>query len=449
METQTRIELRPQPKQERFLRSSADIAVFGGARGGGKSLALLLEPLYHVNTAGFGAVIFRRTRPQITMTGGLWEESMRIYPHLGAVSRETLLDWKFPSGATVRFAHLEHERDLENWLGAQIPLLAFDQLEAFTEREFWFLLGSNRSTCGVKPYVRATCNPDPDSWLANFLGWWINEDGYPIEERAGKIQYLSRVEDNLVWAKSNGDPGQKSVTFVPAKLEDNPILREKDPGYEAKLNMLPHVERERFRHGNWKVRPLAGLVFNEADFRIVAAVPAGVVKRIRSWDKAGTEAAGKYSAGVLMGKLASGRFIVEDVVRGQWGALQREQIMRSTAERDARLSPAPEIWLEQEPGSGGKESAEASVRNLAGFIVHTERPTGAKTVRAQPLAAQVQAGNVDVIAADWTVDYIREHHSFDERADSGGLVCDQVDASSAAFNKLAMARAVGDIGITI
>lgn len=433
-----RIEIRPQEKQEQFLRSTADIAIYGGARGGGKSFALLLEPLYHVANPNFGAVIFRRTRPQLTMTGGLWEESFRLYPHLGAVPRETMLDWKFPSGATVRFAHLEHERDLENWLGAQIPLLCFDQLEAFTEREFWFLLGSNRSTSGVRPYVRATCNPDPDSWLAGFLEWWIGEDGYPVDERAGATRYLSRVDDDLKWSHSNGEAGQKSVTFVPATLEDNPILREKDPGYEAKLEMLPRVERERFRRGNWKVRPTAGTIFNEEDFKIIGAAPTDIIGRVRYWDKAGTEDGGKYTAGVLIAQRANGRFVVENVVRGQWSALKREQIMRSTAELDARLTPAPEIWLEQEPGSGGKESAEGSVRNLAGFVVQTERPTGAKTVRARPFAVQVQAGNVDVVAADWTVEYLKEHHAFDQRADNGGLVCDQVDASSGAFNKVAL-----------
>lgn len=432
------IEIRPQPKQEQFLRSTADIAIYGGARGGGKSHALLMEPLYHIGNPGFGAVIFRRTRPQITMTGGLWDESAKIYGPLGAVPRETTLDWRFPSGATVRFAHLEHERDLDNWLGAQITLLGFDQLEAFTEREFWYLLGSNRSTCGVRPYVRATCNPDPDSWLAEFLDWWIGEDGYALEERSGHTRYLTRVDDALIWAETNGNPGQKSVTFVPAKLEDNPILQEKDPGYLAKLEMLPRVERERFRHGNWKVRPTAGAFFNEQDFRIVSAASANVVSRVRYWDKAGTDGGGKYTAGVLMAKLGNGRFCVENVVRGQWSALKREEIMFSTACKDALLTPRPEIWLEQEPGSGGKESAEASVRNLAGFVVNTERPTGAKTVRARPFSVQVQAGNVDVVAADWTVEFVKEHHGFDARADSGGIVCDQVDASSGGFNKVAL-----------
>src|SRR5690348_5937488 len=89
--------------QTAFLASPADIAIYGGAAGGGKRWALLLEPLRHVHRPDFGAVFFRRTGVQIRNEGGLWDESAKLYPHLGARPREQALEWRFPGGASVSF----------------------------------------------------------------------------------------------------------------------------------------------------------------------------------------------------------------------------------------------------------------------------------------------------------------------------------------------------------
>jgi predicted phage terminase large subunit-like protein len=122
-------------------------------------------------------------------------------------------------------------------------------------------------------------------------------------------------------------------------------------------------------------------------------------------------------------------FYVMDVVRGQWSAPKRERTILATAHMDGHLVT---IWTEQEPGSGGKESAEATTRNLAGFSVKSERPTGEKSVRAEPLSVQVEAGNVLMLRADWNQAYIDEMKTFPV-----GKYKDQIDASSGAINKLA------------
>src|SRR5262245_2745167 len=107
---ETALEIRPQPgPQEAFLASSADITIYGGGAGGGKTFGLLREPLRHIRNAQFGAVVFRRTSPQIRNKGGLWDESQKLYPLLGAESRESVLDWRFPSAATVKFSHLQYD----------------------------------------------------------------------------------------------------------------------------------------------------------------------------------------------------------------------------------------------------------------------------------------------------------------------------------------------------
>ena len=132
------IEIRPQPgPQEQFLANSADIIFYGGAAGGGKTYALLLEPLRYAGVPGFTAAIFRRTSTQVRNPGGLWHESMNLYNTFGGTARQALLEWHFPSGATIRFGHMEHENDRFNWQGAQIAMIGFDELAHFTREQFF------------------------------------------------------------------------------------------------------------------------------------------------------------------------------------------------------------------------------------------------------------------------------------------------------------------------
>src|SRR5262249_39518851 len=118
MATPTTTSLRPQPgPQEAFARTPAEIAIFGGAAGGGKSFALLLEPLYHADNPMFRGVIFRRTVPMLRLEGGLWDTSMQIYPYVNATGLSQTLEWRFRSGARMKFAGMEHEADRLGWQG--------------------------------------------------------------------------------------------------------------------------------------------------------------------------------------------------------------------------------------------------------------------------------------------------------------------------------------------
>ncbi|WP_234891282.1 terminase large subunit domain-containing protein [Sinorhizobium meliloti] len=187
--------IRPQPgPQTAFLVSPADIAIYGGSAGGGKTWALLMEPLRHIANPQFGAV-FRRSTVQVRNEGGLWDESEKLYPAIGASPKEHVLQWSFPSGASVSFAHLEHDKTVLNWQGSQIPLVCFDELTHFSAKQFWYMVSRNRSMSGVRPYIRATCNPDADSWVAELISWWIDQDtGLPIPERAGVLRTTDVAE---------------------------------------------------------------------------------------------------------------------------------------------------------------------------------------------------------------------------------------------------------------
>lgn len=157
-----------------------------------------------------------------------------------------------------------------------------------------------------------------------------------------------------------------------------------------------------------------------------------IIKTVRYWDKAGTDDAGAYTVGVKISQLKIGKWIIEDVVRGQWSAEKREKIIRKTAEVDG---PNVGVYIEQEPGSGGLESAQGTIRNLAGYSVYADRPTGNKIFRADPYSVQVNEGNFIILHGEWNHSFLEEHRYFPL-----GTYKDQVDAAAGAFNKLVRKR---------
>ena len=433
-------EIRPQPgPQTDFLTSPADIVIYGGAAGSGKSWCLLMEPLRHINKEGFGAVIFRRTSTQVRSEGGLWDTSEKLYPGVGGIPKESNLSWDFPPyNNSIKFAHLEYEKNKYDWQGAQIPLICFDELTHFSQSMFFYLLSRNRSTCGIKPYVRATCNPDSDSWVAEFISWWIGEDGYPIYERSGILRWFIRVNDEIKWADSAEKLTEqypetipKSVTFIPAKLEDNKILMDTNPEYKAKLQAQSLVEQERLLKGNWKIRPAAGLYFKRDWFEIVDAAPK-CTKVVRFWDCAATDAKDAsdpdWTVGLLLGE-HEGIFYVIDVQRVRKNPGEVEKLMQQTAQVDG---VNVHIRQEQEPGSSGKTVIATRSRTIfKGFNYRGIPSTGNKIVRAEPVSAAAHNGNIRLVRGSWINEFLAELEGFPERAHD-----DQVDGLSGAYNYL-------------
>lgn len=183
--------------------------------------------------------------------------------------------------------------------------------------------------------------------------------------------------------------------------------------------------------------PAGGGMFKVDKFLVVSSRPPSkeILKTVRYWDKAGSVAKGAaYTVGVKISKLTLNRWLIEDVKRGRWDTHTREEMIRRTALSDGT---GVDIWIEQEPGSGGKESAEGTIRNLAGFTVKAERPTGDKEKRADPYSVQVNVGAFSILNADWNREFIEEHRFF-----PNSTFKDQVDASGGAFAKLVGKRNV-------
>ena len=434
-----------------FMSSQADILIYGGAAGGGKSAGLLIDPLRHLNNKPFRGVIFRRESPMITNPGGLWDESASFYGPCFARPNRSLLEWRFPSGMKIKFAHLYLEEDKYAWQGAQFSYLGMDELTHFSEDQFFYLLSRLRSLSGVPGYARATCNPDPDSWVRKFIAWWIDDQtGYPIQERSGVLRWFIRVDDTIVWADTKeellekyGIKGRadqkvypKSVTFIPAKLEDNKILMEKDPSYQANIMAQNKVDRERLGGGNWNIRPAAGLLFKKSYFKIIRREELPSKRKIiRYWDRAATEQDDKkakdpdYTVGLKMSKDDKGTYYIEHVERLRGTPATVETTIKNIASQDTK---DVDIGIEVDPGSAGKFEADFYVKALVGYVVRLNPAKEDKVKRAGPLSTQAEHGNVVLVEGTWNDAYLDEMEAFP----TPSVHDDQVDASSGAFKLL-------------
>lgn len=429
--------------------------IYGGAAGGGKSWSLLYEPLRHVDNPGFGAVIFRSSMTQIREQGGLWDQALKLYscyPNARPIQSPKPY-WKFPSGAKVSFRQISRDAEVYDWQGTEIPCIEFDELTHFSEFQFFYMLTRNRSICGVRPYTRASCNPDADSWVAKFIQWWWDpETGYPIPERSGVLRYFARINEEIVWGDSPAEVVQtaneagydvqlekedvKSVTFIPSTIKDNQVLMKADPGYMANLKAQSVVERERLLYGNWKIKAARGLYFPRSAIpEILGEVPKDVVQWVRGWDLAATDTDEggdpAYTASVLLGKRRDGTYVIADATNHRYKAEKVRALVKQCAVADKAGFRRVRIRMSIDPGQAGKEQSQSYIKMLAGFSVRAVRETGSKVSRAEPFAAQWQAGNVALVAGPWNETLLGQYESFPE-----SKFKDLVDAGSNAFNEL-------------
>ena len=235
----------PQPRQARALSCPADIIFYGGAAGGGKSDFLLMD---FTKGLKYGSdqigIIFRQTYKQLEQ---LIKRSKELYPVLGAKWAEGKGLWTFPGGSTVKFRHLEMDKDVEEYQGHEYTYIAFDELTHWkTEYCFIYMLTRNRSPSGVPCFLRAAGNPGGKghAWVKNMF----------IDGKEPEKLYTERFET------SQGIVETTSV-FIPAKLTDNYILMKNDPKYEANLMKQPPHIRKALLDGDWDV--FIGQVFDE------------------------------------------------------------------------------------------------------------------------------------------------------------------------------------------
>lgn len=270
---------------------------------------------------------------------------------------------------------------------------------------------------------------------------WFTDDLYTrLEPDSAIILIMTRWhEDDLAGRILNSKYGDGwEVVSLPALAEANDPLG-RVPGealcparYPVEELKEIQIVQGRSFYALYQQRPQEqeGDMFKRKNFKYVDAVPADAV-RVRYWDRGATAGGGDYTTGTLVA-FKNGLTYIEDVVRGQWSTNERDVQIEDTTDADYdRYGNTVQIWLEQEPGSSGIDVIRGLQKRLVGYIVRGDRVTGAKTLRAEPFAAQVEAGNVYLKKAKWNFAWIDELCSF-----PNGTHDDQVDSASGAFNKL-------------
>ena len=323
--------------QEVAIQSVADVIVYGGAAGSGKSHLLLMHPLqYAMSDPNFQGIFFRRVTKQLMGSGGLYQESEKMYRPFNIKSRtKPEIQHTFPVGSMLSFSHMEHTKNRIDHQGLQYSFIGFDELTHFEEEQFTYLLSRLRSDAESKSYCMCTCNPDADSWVLKWIDWWLDEDGYPDPAKRGVVRHYIVVEDVPRFADTAEElieqfPDScrvwnpideiwvtvqpKTFTFVGGTIFDNPILIKKNPNYLAELKSLPDVERARLLDGNWYIREEGTNYFKREDLIKVAVAPLDGTMA-RGWDKAGKEPSQKErfpdcTASVKLVKDRDGRYTI-------------------------------------------------------------------------------------------------------------------------------------------
>lgn len=266
---------------------------------------------------------------------------------------------------------------------------------------------------------------EPNAWMLVIATRWHHDDligrilASETKDAWTVIRFPAIAEDDDPLGRAEGE-ALNPDRYTREYLLDTKLVMG-DYGFEALYQGNPN--------------PRSGNMFPRACAKFITAIPAGVeIKWIRYWDKAATEGGGKRTAGVLMGYVTSTkRVIVAHVTKGQWGADERDKIMSGIAAGERHVR----VRVEQEPGSGGKESAQITTKTLIGSsVLDPDRVTGKKEDRAEPLSSQWKAGNVDLLepslgSENWIKEYLDELEQF-----PNGKYSDQTDASSGAFNTL-------------
>lgn len=425
---------RPIPgPQTRFLGLRCFEALYGGAAGGGKSDALLVDAIRGVGRGygiNYAALLLRREFPDLEMS--LMRRAHTLYPRIGGTWQGQKKTWTFPQGETVRFGHAQYELDVHQYQGAEFQFVGFDELTSFAEYQYKYLISRLRSSCGIPCRLRGATNPGGigHEWVFRRFAPWLDRDS-ELKAEPGEVIYFARNGDGVEQRVARDFPGCLGRTFVPARLSDNPFLAN-DGVYSRSLDELDPVTRARLKLGDWLAKPAAGAYFKRGWFRFDDTSPAGV-RRIRYWDRAATEPHETnrdpdWTVGIRACIDTDKRIYVEDVVRLRGNPGEVEKTIRATAELDGK-----NCWvgIEQDPGQAGKFEAAYYVRALSGWTVKTYPVSKNKIVRAGPVSSQAAAGNVSLVKANWNEALVQELEEFPDANHD-----DQVDALSGAFAAL-------------
>jgi predicted phage terminase large subunit-like protein len=400
----------PTPKQRAFLLMNLIKEIlYGGAAGGGKSVAQLMGALQFVDVPGYSAILFRQSYADLSLPGALIDMSKQwLMPFVesGEVRwSEKDKKYTFPSTATLNFGYLESDNDCYRYQGAEFQYIGMDEVTHISPVNYRYLFSRLRKpkSLNVPLRFRATANPGGqygDYYYQRFF----------VEGKEHK-----RV-------------------FIPAGLQDNPYLDTEE--YTETLQELDPVTREQLLNGNWEIKA-AGDMFNRHWFNIVpeSEIPT-MASCVRYWDLASTDPSKRKSKNkrepdfTVGFKLAyhQGMYWIVDIVRIQKMPHDIEEVVRKTAKSDGYSCA---IRMEKEPGSSGDITIDHYSRNvLQGYNFLGVSSSGSKVERARTASSASQNGKVFISS------HCRNMLDFMDEADvfPYGSHDDTIDGFSGSFN---------------
>lgn len=487
--------LRPaSKKQEMFVTSDADVIVYGGARGSGKTFTSLMRFLRWTHDPNFNAYVIRKNATDLKGGGGAFDEAVNMFTRYDSRVQFTRqpMQIKFPHpsgdkrrhGANFNFIGLDGQAGKNALQGKQISAAMVDEATHLSLDEVEWIIQGLRTLSKeldgtpMKPSIWLTCNPDPDSFILDWIRDYylypentiidgVNVGGRPIPERNGDYRYFLKIGNDYKWANTSEELfneykhlyGNHPITgkslcqpmkfqFIGATCYDNPPLLQADPAYIQKLQNLSRVEKERMLFGSWFAREEDGGYFKREWTPLINSIPESIIdRRVRCFDLASSVPSESYpnpdyTVGVLMAKTKDGRYIIEHVERFRKRAGEVEYTVIDIVKKDRELYGSKyKAYLPQDPASAGQLARKYWSKLFAEqqtpiYFYKTSTAKG-KLSNFEPFAASSENGLVEVVKDNtWNLDLFNELESFDNKRSSGQKKDDQVDSVSACFNIL-------------
>nr|DAH57107.1 MAG TPA: Large subunit terminase [Caudoviricetes sp.] len=412
-----------------------DIIFYGGQAGGGKTFASLLHHMKYIHIPYYKGIVIRRTTPMLTKPGAIWDEAKALYKEYDDKARIRNKDMKISFGpveslekkAEVSFTHFERVDDTDNFQGSQLSSAVLDELCQFEESQFLYILSRLRTKAEMKPVLRATMNPDPDSWVKKWISYYLYPEGHefhgrPDPSKQGVVRWFIRDGNDMIWTMSREEMFEKhgrrdsfgnllpetdkkqikplSFAWISASVYDNPFIED---NYIAFLEGLPRIEKEILLYGSWEARPEGSGLVRREWFKEKDQEPAWteIEKTVRAYDFAFTKKSDlnpfpDYTISVKMSRLKCGDYFIHDIrqtriLPGEW----LEFIMQAAVEDGKHV----DIIIPIDPGAGAKFANDFLSKQIsaAGYYVRQLRAQGKKADRFRPFASMVMNGGMQIL----------------------------------------------------
>lgn len=479
------------------LIGKVDFLLLGGSRGGGKSELLTMIPPMFADDPYYRGIFFRRKYSEIMGANSLWQKAEGMYPLFNAKANISNKTWQFPSGSRQEFAHMYTEGESESHRGKGYSMAGFDEIDAFSKEQVSFLMTCLRSEADMNSFIVGTLNPSPHSWCLPLVEWYLDEKGYPREDRWGAIRYFIVSDGEFVFGDSEEyfkenyphalwvDMPDGEKLYVPPKtfafcfftVFSNPALLAANPRYVAELNNLPDHDRDSQLYGCWYSLPRAECLWQRQWVRgeegelVVKGrdIPEGCIQ-MRGLDKAhsvptDTNRNPDYTAfSPKISKSKEGIYYlsgdyhpdIRDPVDKHGNKQQLGRFRKLAGDRDSLIAKQAEydgqecsVVLTKDSGAGKGDHMYTLAKLIEKRIKVVEDATsstqaGKKVKDFLPFANACQLGLVriaeDTFEPDSLKEWYKELEKFDGERSTRTKKDDWADATAMTFNAISPAK---------